>query len=60
MDLVGPLTETPRGNKSIATITDYFSKWADAGSLLPDKSAGGVAKFFYSNVSHYSNNVVVR
>ena len=49
MDLIGPLTETPRGNKYIVTITDYFSKWAEAGPL-PDKSAKGVAKFMYSNV----------
>ena len=50
MDLIGPLTETPRGNKYIITITDYFSKWAEAGPL-PDKHAHGIAKFFYSNVS---------
>ena len=24
MDLIGPLTETPRGNKYIITLTDYF------------------------------------
>ena len=50
MDLIGPLTATPRGNKYIITITDYFSKWAEAGPL-PDKTAGGIAKFFYSMVS---------
>lgn len=50
MDLIGPLTETPRGNKYIITVTDYFSKWAEAGPL-PNKSAYGVARFFYSTVS---------
>ena len=50
MNLIGPLTETPRGNKYIVTITDYFSKWAEAGPL-PNKHAHGIAKFFYSNVS---------
>ena len=29
MDLIGPLQETPRGNKYIVTLTDYFSKWAE-------------------------------
>lgn len=53
MDLIGPMPETPRGNKYIITITDYFSKWAEAGAL-PDKSALGVAKFIYSVVSHYA------
>lgn len=47
MDLIGPLTETPRGNKYIITLTDYFSKWAEA-TALPDKSADGVARFMYS------------
>ena len=47
MDLIGPLTETPRSNKYIITLTDYFSKWAEA-IALPDKSAFGVARFMYS------------
>ena len=47
MDLIGPLTETPRGNKYIITLTDYFSKWAEA-TALPDKTAVGVARFMYS------------
>ena len=49
MDLIGPLTETSRGNKYIVTITDYFSKWAEAGPL-PDKTAFRIAKFIYSMV----------
>ena len=52
MDLIGPMPETPRGNKYIVTLTDYFSKWAEAAPLK-DKSAVGVAKFIYS-VSYYS------
>ena len=50
MDLIGPMPETPRGNKYIITLTDYLSKWAEAAPL-PDKTAAGVAKFIYS-VSH--------
>jgi transposase InsO family protein len=30
VDLVGPLPETPRGNRHILVITDHFSKWAEA------------------------------
>ena len=41
------LPETPRGNKYIATLTGYFSKWAEAAPLQ-NKSALGVAKFIYS------------
>ena len=47
MDLIGPMPQTPRGNKYIITLTDYFSKWAEAAAL-PDKTAHGVAKFIYS------------
>jgi hypothetical protein len=42
IDLIGPFPETRRGNKYIITITDYFSKWPEAGAL-PDKTAIGVA-----------------
>ena len=47
MDLIGPMPETPRGNEYIVTLTDYFSKWAEAAPLK-DKGAVGVAKFIYS------------
>ena len=42
MDLVGPLHITPRGNKYIMTVTDYYTKWAEAVPLK-DKSAASVA-----------------
>ncbi len=29
-DFIGPLKETPCGNKYIITCTDYHSKWAEA------------------------------
>ncbi len=47
MDLIGPLPKTSRGNQYIVTLTDYFSKWAEAASL-PDKTANGTASFIYS------------
>ena len=47
MDLIGPLPVTSQGNKYIITLTDYFSKWAEAAAL-PSKHAVGVAKFIYS------------
>ena len=47
MDLIGPLKETPRGSKYILTVTDYFSKWAEAEPLM-DKSATSVADVLYS------------
>ena len=47
IDLVGPLPLTPRGNRYIITLTDYFSKWPEAASLQ-DKTAVGVAEFLMS------------
>ena len=52
MDLIGPMPATSRGNTYIITLTDYFSKWAEAAPLS-DKTAQGVANFIYS-VSHKS------
>ena len=46
MDLIGPLPESTSGNRYILTITDYFSKWAEA-TALPDKSATGIAWFLF-------------
>ncbi len=33
IDLVGPLPETPLGNNYICTVTDYYTKWAEATAL---------------------------
>ena len=33
IDLVGPLPSTARGNRYILSVTDYFSKWAEAFAL---------------------------
>ena len=64
--MIGPLPETPRGNKYVVTLTDYFSKWAEAAPL-PSKHAEGVARFIYSvsihmseevNTDNYNNNIL--
>lgn len=47
IDLVGPLPETPSGNKYIMTVTDYFSKWPEA-KAIPTKEARNVAEFLYA------------
>ncbi|CAL8102490.1 unnamed protein product [Calicophoron daubneyi] len=33
VDLIGPLPETPRGNKYLLVMVDYFSKWCEAVPL---------------------------
>jgi len=42
MDLIGPLPETPRGNKYIVVLTDYFSKWTEAAPLQDKTALGGI------------------
>ena len=46
VNLIGPLTETARGNKHIITATCLFSKWPEAAPLK-DKKAEGVAEFLF-------------
>ena len=47
MDLVSPLSETLKGYKYIMTITDYYTKWAEAYPIM-DKTALSVADVLYS------------
>ncbi|KAL5503537.1 hypothetical protein EMCRGX_G010502 [Ephydatia muelleri] len=43
MDILGPLPETPRGNRCILVVGDYFTKWTEAYPL-PDMEALSIAK----------------
>lgn len=42
VDILGPLPETDRGNKYIAVVGDYFTKWCEAYPL-PNQEATTVA-----------------
>ena len=46
IDLIGPLVATRHGNKYILTITDYYTKWAEA-TALKGKIAPTVAHVLY-------------
>ena len=43
MDFLGPLTETPRGNKVILVVVDSFTKWIEA-IPLKDQTAKNTAE----------------
>ena len=45
MDILGPLPLTPRLNKYILVIGDYFTKWTEAFPM-PDMETGTVARLF--------------
>lgn len=48
-DFMGPLPETPRGNKYILTVTDHFSRWVE---ILPvhDQTAETTARVILNEV----------
>jgi hypothetical protein len=48
-DLLGPLPVTPRGNKYILTITDYFTKWVEIFAV-PDQTAVTCAQTMLNEV----------
>jgi len=48
-DLLGPLPVTPRGNKYILTITDYFTKWIEIFAV-PDQTAVTCAQIMLNDV----------
>ena len=41
IDLMGPLSETDRGNNVVLVMTDHFTRWRDAHSLTKWNSPGG-------------------
>src|SRR6266511_4085966 len=49
IDIVGPLTETSRGNKYIVVAIDYFTKYPEARALS-NANAKSVANFIYKDI----------
>src|SRR6266498_2884230 len=49
IDIVGPLTETSRGNKYIVVAIDYFTKYPEARVLI-NTNAKSVANFIYEDI----------
>ena len=48
-DLLGPFPITPRGNRYILTVTDYFTKWVEVFPV-PDQTAVTCARFILNDV----------
>src|SRR6266540_2252052 len=49
IDIVGPLTETSRGNKYIVVAIDYFTKYPEARALA-NANARNVVNFLYEDI----------
>lgn len=59
MDLIGPLEETKTGNRYVAVLTDYLTKWVEAEGN-PDKSAQPVMSVFIKFVcAHGVPNILI-
>ena len=43
IDILGPLPETPRKNKFILVVSDYFTKWTESYPI-PNQEATTVAE----------------
>ena len=43
VDILGPLPLTPRGNRYVLVVTDYFTKWTESYAI-PDQTAPTVAE----------------
>ena len=43
MDILGPLPQTPRGNRFVLVVTDYFSKWTESYAI-PNQEATTVTE----------------
>lgn len=48
-DILGPLPLTPRGNRYILTITDYFTKWVEVFPV-PDQTATTCAQLILNEI----------
>ncbi len=56
---MGPLEETPRGNKYLAVATEYLTKWAEA-KAIPNKTADKVHGFLCDIVCRFGScNVIL-
>lgn len=52
LDLVGPLQETKKGNKYIAVLTDYLTKYVEV-KALPSKNAEEICEFIIEVVCRH-------
>ena len=48
MDILGPLPLTPRGNRYVLVVTDYFTKWTESYAI-PSQEAATVAEKLVSD-----------
>ena len=49
IDVLGPITETPRGNRFVLVMVDQFTKWVEC-CAMPNQTAETVARCLVDNI----------
>ena len=56
MDILGPLSLTPRGNRYVLVVTDYFTKWTESYAIPNQEAATEAEKLVSEFVSTWSTS----
>ena len=53
MDIIGPLLKTPRANRYVLVISDYFTKWTESYALAYETTTTIAEKVVSEFVSRF-------
>ena len=53
MYILGPLPESPRGNRNIVVVTDYFTKWCEIFAGTDQTAVTCAEKILNEVVAHF-------
>lgn len=53
MDVIGPLPKTPRGNRFVLVVVDYFTRWPEAYAIFDQTAQTVSQKLVEESVSRF-------